>query len=101
MKIHTNLELYLDSVYLNLSLTEDLKPNEGNLKNFGYIKVTNGDIEEDNCFWDNISFFIKCGEEEFRKECKQDLKSKGFKIKAAYKTIKKLIKRAKKLNLIE
>lgn len=99
-KIQTYVQLFLNDVELNISLTNKLKRQEGNLKNFGFIQINNGDRDSENCFWDGLSFFYNCKYKAFKKECGDDLKKINFPPKKAYKTIKKLIKRANKLNLI-
>lgn len=96
--IHTNVQFYLDEVELNISVKDDLSCQDGRLRNFGYITVSTGN---EDCFLDGIDFFLNCRKKEFKEECKTELQEKGFKDwKKIYKTIKTLLKRAKKLNLI-
>lgn len=99
-KINTCIQLYLNEVELNISVKKDLSCQDGVLKNFGYIKVSTGQIGKEDCFWDNLDFFINCGKKEFKEECKKELQEKGFNHKEIYKTIKQLLKRAKKLNIL-
>lgn len=99
-KIHTEVNLHLDDVTLSISVKENLKKYKEKLVNFGYIEVSTGTIGAEECFWDNINFFLNCGKKEFKKECSEELERKGFNWKQTYKTIKKLLKRAEKLNLI-
>ena len=100
-KINTCIQLYLNEVELNISVKEDLSCQDGVLKNWGYIEVSTGQTEKENCFWDNLDFFINCGKKEFKEECKKELQEKGFEDwKDIYKKVKTLLKRAKKLNLI-
>lgn len=97
-KIYTCVQLHLDEVELNISVKEDLSCQDGDLANYGYIQVSTGSIGEKECFWDNLEFFLNCGEKEFKEECKKELQQKGFDHKEIYKKIKRLLKRAKKLN---
>lgn len=101
--VQTYIEFYLDEVELNIAVKEDLsRYKEGEaLCNFGHIQVSTGYLDNKDCFWDNLSFFISAGKKEFKEECKEELKQKGFEDwKSIYKKIKVLLKRAKKLNLI-
>ena len=70
------------------------------MKNFGYIQVTTGAIDEKPVFWDGIDFFLECGKKQFKKECEEDLDKAGFDCNTTYKSIKKLLKRAVKLKLL-
>ncbi len=101
--INTYIQFYLDEVELNISVKDDLTRYDENepLHNFGYIQVSTGHVDNEDCFWDNLNFFILAGKKEFKEECKKELQQKGFKDwKDIYKKIKILLKRAKKLNLI-
>jgi hypothetical protein len=98
--IQTYVQLYLDDVELNISVTDKLKRQEDRLKNFGYIQVTTGAVDEKPVFWDGIEFFLECDEKQFKKECKRDLDKAGFDCDTTYKIIKKLLKRAIKLKLL-
>jgi hypothetical protein len=100
-KISNNVELRLGDVVLNISVTEDLKREEGNLKNFGYIQISNGMLNEENeCFWDNPIYFFDISAKKFNKECGEDLKKGRFDIEETRKNIKKLLKRAFKLGIL-
>lgn len=99
-KIQTYVQLFLNDVELNISVTNKLKRQEGNLKDFGFIQINNGGRDSETVFWDNLSFFYNVKYKAFKKECGDDLKKISFPPKKTYKTIKKLIKRAKKLDLI-
>ncbi len=99
-KNDTYVQLFLNDIELNISVTNKLKRQEGNLKNFGYIRLTDGGKDSETVMWDNIPFFFNIKYKAFKKECGEDLKKINFPPKKAYKTIKKLIKRANKLNLI-
>ena len=99
-KIHTSVELSIDSTTLNISTSDKLKSHKGNLKNFGYIQVTTGTVDEKPVFWDGIDFFLECGKKQFKKECEEDLDKAGFDCDTTYKSIKKLLKRAVKLKLL-
>ena len=97
--IQTYIQFYLDEVELNISVKKDLTGHKENepLHNFGYIRISGYNY----CFWDNVDFFISAGKKEFKEECKEELKQKGFEDwKTIYKKIKSLLKRAKKLSLI-
>lgn len=98
--IQTYVQFYLDEVELNISVTDKLKKQEGNLKGFGHIQISSGSIGAHECFWDYIEFFQKCDYKEFKEECKSDLDKGNFPVKQTYKAIKKLLKRAEKLNIL-
>lgn len=99
-KIQTYLQLLHENVELNICLKEDLSRQDNNLKNFGFIQVSAGSIGEKPCFWDNIDFFIKRKRKKFKKECGKELLKKGFNVDDTYNSIKILLQRAKKLNLL-
>ena len=99
-KIQTYVQFFLDDVELNISVTDKLKKQEGNLKGFGHFQISSGSIGAHECFWDNISFFQNCGYKEFKEECKDDLNKGDFPVKQTYKAIKKLLRRAEKLNIL-
>lgn len=99
--ITTYVQFYLEDVELNISVKNDLSRQEDKLKNFGFIQITDGHIDTEPLFWDNLDFFISAGKKEFKEECKSDLKEKGYKWRKTYKQIKALLKRAEKLNLIK
>jgi len=98
--VQTYVQLFLDDIELNISVTDKLKRQEGNLKNFGFIQITDGGKDSETVFWDNLKFFYDIKYKSFKIECGDDLKKINFPPKKTYKTIKKLIKRAKKLDLI-
>lgn len=99
--IQTYIQFYIEDVQLNLCVTKDLKPQEGNLKNFGYFEITDGSLETKPLFWDNVDFFLECDKKAFKDECKKELVKAGYDWKEIYKIIKTLLKRAKKLKIIE
>lgn len=99
-KIGTNVQLYLNNVELNIAVQEDLKGEEGNLKNFGWLEISDGTIDGETCSWDNLLFFYQLSLEDFKKECGKDLKRCGFGAKKTWKDINKLLKRAIKLKLL-
>jgi hypothetical protein len=99
--IKTCVKLYIDDVELNLYVKEDLKREEGVLKNFGNIEITDGRLETKPIFWDGIDFFLKCDKKTFKKECKEELVAADYDWRKVYKIIKTLLKRAKKLKIIE
>lgn len=98
--IQTYIQLYAGNVELNIAVTDDLKPQEDNLKNFGHIVVSNGQLNSEDCFWDNLTFFFEIDKRAFKKDCKKELESKGFDVKETYKDIKQLLKRAFKLKIL-
>lgn len=100
MKMQTYVQFFKDDIELSISVTDSLKKQEGNLRLFGHIQITDGKIDDKPIFWDNLSFFLEASKKEFKKECKNQLKEKGYKWKDTYKDIKKLLNHAKKLNLI-
>lgn len=99
-KIGTYVQLYLNNVELNISVTEDLKREEGNLKNFGWFEISDGTINGETCSWDNLSYFFNLSFKDFKKECGDDFKRCGFGAKKTWKDINRLLKRAIKLNLL-
>lgn len=99
--INTYVQFYLDEVELNLAVKKDLTPQDGNLKNFGYFQITNGGIKEKPIFWDGIPWTLEVGRKEFKKEFRKELKEKGLDWRETYKKVKTLLKRAKKLKLVE
>lgn len=99
-KIQTYVQLYSNNVELNLSVTDDLKCQEGNLKNFGHISITSGSIGEKGIFWDVIEYFLEVDFKTYKKDCKKELNKAGYDVKQTFKDIKRLLKRAKKLKLL-
>lgn len=99
-KINTYVQLLHGQVELNISVKENLKKQKGHMSNFGYIQVSTGSTGVEECFWDNLDCFIFNSFSGFKEECGKELGDKGFSVKQTYKSIKKLIKRASKLNLI-
>lgn len=91
------ISLYSNNVTLSVSVTDKLKAREDK---FGHIQVSSGTIGAKECFWDNLLFFISADYETFRKECRKELREKGFKTKEVYKDIKILLKQAIKLKLL-
>lgn len=100
--VQTYIQFYLDEVELNISVKDDLTGHKENkpLYNFGYFEISGGNIGEKPIFWDGIEWTLKVGKKEFKKEFSKELKEKGLDWKEAYKKVKILLKRAKKLNLI-
>ncbi len=100
--ISSHVQLYLNDIELSISVKEDLSGYKDfePLYQFGHFQITDGTIEDKPLFWDGISFFIACGKKEFKKECKKELKEKGYNWKETYRDIKSLLKRAKKLKLL-
>lgn len=101
-KISTEIRLYLNEVELAVYVDNDLKKSRNpNTKNFGNITVSTGVIGSKDCFWDNLEFFFDISYDDFRKECRKELRAKGFKTKETYKDIKLLLKQAFKLKILE
>jgi hypothetical protein len=98
--IKTYVQLYSNNVELNIAVTKDLKREEGNLKNFGYIQITEGGIDEKGIFWDNLEFFFDVSFKDYKKECGEDLEKGSYNKKQTYKDIKRLLKRAHKIGII-
>jgi len=98
--VQTYVQLFSNNVELNIAVTKDLKREEERLKNFGYIQITEGGIGEEGCFWDNLEFFFDLSFKEYKKECKEDLEKGSYDIKQTYKDIKRLLKRAHKIGII-
>lgn len=69
-------------VILSVDVQEDLTTNvtSDKFKNSGYIKIESMFIEpkKDDCFWDNLSFFLNASKEEIKEECLSELKEKGL-----------------------
>ena len=101
-EIQTNVQFCLNDIELNISVKKDLtgyKYDEP-LYQFGYFQITDGKIGDKPLFWDNVCFFTECSKKEFKEECKEELKDKGYNWKETYRDIKILLKRAKKLKLL-
>ena len=98
-KIYTEVQFWVNNTTLNVTVTKDLKKEEGNLKNFGHIQIHDGSIHTEEVFWDNLEWFFKIGRKK-KKEIKKELKEKGQYYKGVVKDIKRLIKRAKELDLL-
>ena len=98
--VQTYVQLFLDDIELNISVTDKLKRQKGNLKNFGFIQITDGGKDSETVFWDGLQSFFDVKYKVFKEECEDDLKKINFPPKKTYKTVKKLIKKAKKLDLI-
>lgn len=79
-KIQTYVQLYAGNVELNIAVTDDLKFTVGNLKNFGHIAVSSGEVDKE--------------------ECGKKLEERGFNVEETYKDIKQLLKRAFKINIL-
>lgn len=99
-KIDTYVQLFLNDVELSISVTEDLKKEDGILKNYGWFAISDGTRDGETCSWDNLKFFFDLSFKDFKEECGDDLKRCGFGAKKTYKDINKLLKRAFKLNLL-
>ena len=71
MKITTYIQFYLEDVELNISVKNDLSKQDGNLKNFGFIQITNGSLEDKPLFWDNLDFLFRRTKKNLKKSVKQ------------------------------
>ena len=98
--IQAYVQLYLNDVELNISVTDKLKAHDGNLKNFGFFEISDGGIDTKPIFWDGIEWTIKVGKKEFKKEMKKQLDKRNYNWKEVYHDVKALLKKAKELNLI-
>ena len=98
--IQTYVQFFLDDVQLCVAVTDKLKKQEGNLKGFGNFEIDSGNIGAHQCFWDNLSFFQECDYKQFKDACKEELDKGSYPVKQTYKAIKKLLKRAEKLNIL-
>lgn len=83
---------------LTVYTDKDLKADG---KNFGHIEIGGNIKEQDNCFWDNVDFFLRADKKAFKKECAKELKKKGFKVGETYKNIKTLLDRAIELGILK
>lgn len=99
-KIWTSVQLRIDDITLTVDTDNKLNKRLDVLKNNGYIEITSGAIGEEPIFWDNLSFFISVDYDEFKKECGEDLKRLGYNKKETFKTLKRLIKKAIKLEIL-
>ena len=99
-KIYTEVDFHLDEVNLTVMVNKKGKREEGNLKGFGIIKVFDGMNGSETLSWDNLQFFIGADYKTFKAECGEDLVRCGFDCKTKFKEIKRLLRRAEKLNLL-
>lgn len=97
-KIGHIVELYVGDVTLNVWVDRKLNADG---HNFGGIEIGGWADDKKNCYWDNLDFFLTCTKKEFNKECKEELKQKGFPVRETRKDIKKLLKRAIKLKILK
>lgn len=100
-KIQTYVQFLKGDVLLNIAVTDGLKRQKGNLKNFGYFEITDGSLDDKPLFWDNLSFFLNGKEEDILKEIEKELLDNGYKPKKILNQINKLLNRAKKLKLLK
>jgi HKD family nuclease len=98
-KIYTEVQFRVNNTTLSVTVTKDLKKEEGNLKNFGYIQIHDGSIYTEEVFWDNLEWFFKINKDK-KKEIKEELKEKGQYYKGVVKDVKRLVERAKELDLL-
>ena len=99
-KIQTYVQFFLKEVELNICVGDKLERQEKQLKNFGYIQITDVGLNTKPIFWDGIEFFLSCTKAEFKKECKKELKLAGYDWKECFEIIQLLLKRALELNLL-
>lgn len=97
--IQTSVELHLNNTTLVVSVRGNLKKQKKNLKNFGHICIHDGSLDTKDVFWDNLSYFFEIDGEK-RESIKKELKESAQYYKGVVKDIKRLIGRAKKLDLI-
>lgn len=84
-------------IELEVDVDKDLKPSE---YNFGEIKVSSIYLtKEEECSWDGMGFFFNATKKEIKLECKQELVAKELYVKGIFRTIRELIKEARKLGL--
>lgn len=98
--IWTSVQIRIDDITLFVDTNSDLTQRLDVLKNSGYIEIDSGSIKEQNIFWDGLQFLINCNFKDFKLECEKELREKNLKLKKTFKTIKKLIKKACNLNLL-
>lgn len=105
-RIWTSVQLRIGDVVLHVDTTNKLTQRVDVLKNNGYIEIDTGKIREIALTWDNLDYFIHCDYKEFKVECKDDLREYEARVgedlntKNTFKTIKRLIKKAIKLQLL-
>lgn len=84
-------------VELEIDVDKDFKPSK---HNFGQIKIGSiytGNMEE--CTWDNLDFFFTASKKDIKEECKKELEFKNLYTPGIFKTIRELVKEARKLGL--
>ena len=88
-------------VFINVHSDKNFKPKKKGF-NWGYIEIKpiHTDVEQMECFWDNIEFFSESTLREIKEECEDELKEKGLFEKGLLKLIHKEVKRIKKLGFI-
>lgn len=96
-KINTYVQLYLNDIELNISVTKDLKAQEGN---FGFFEITDGSLDTKPIFWDNILWVEEVGKKEFKKDMKEELSERGYDWIKVRKDCLKLLNRARKLKIL-
>lgn len=100
-KIWTSVQLRINNVKLCIYTTDNLTSRLGVLKySSGYLEIEFGSKDESNIFWDEIYFLMYCDYKTFKEEYGDDLREKDLKIEETFKTIKRLIKKAYKLNIL-
>ncbi len=99
-KVQAYVQLYLNDVELNISVSGKLKRQKGNLENFGFIEVSFGTKDSTVFLGDNLNYFIDCDKESFKIECGHLLKDKDYNVRETFKDVKRLIQKAIKLNLL-
>ena len=98
--IQTYVEFYLEPVRLSVYVNNDLTAKTGSGKNLADIVVSSGFLDEEDCFWDNITFFLSADKKKFKKQCKEELEDKGFDWKDTYKKVKILLEKAVELKIL-
>lgn len=82
------------AVELRVALTDDFESTVGeNLENFGDITISSTGLDnKEECFWDNLNFFLNATNKEIKRECKQELEDKGLFEPGIFKLIKEMVK---------
>lgn len=84
-------------VELEIDVDKDFKPSE---YNFGTLRISSIYlVNKEECNWDGMGFFFNATKKEIKLECKQELVAKELYVKGIFRTIRELIKEARKLGL--
>lgn len=82
------------AVELRVSISDDFESEVGRrLENFGDITISSTSLEnKEDCFWDNLDFFINATTKELKDECKKELTDKNLFEPGIFKLIKDMLK---------